>query len=255
MKSTYRKYSAVRAHAGCTGAEMARRVLKENGIYEVNVVPIEGELADHYDPRSRVIRLSGNVYNGSSVAALGVACHEAGHAVQHAQAYVPLTARNAIAPVVNFCSGISWFVLILGIFMQYEFMINLGILLFASAAVFQLITLPVEFNASRQGDFGLKKKRPAERGRAWRNKEGSDGRRHDVRRGAGDLHRQSDPRDITDKKQQEGMTAYETSGLFEMGRVFYGNCNSFLQKEQGSQHRRRFLHRRKRPTPYFIARI
>ena len=148
MKSTYRKYSAVRAHAGCTGAEMARRVLKENGIYEVNVVPIEGELSDHYDPRSRVIRLSGNVYNGSSVAALGVACHEAGHAVQHAQAYVPLTARNAIAPVVNFCSGISWFVLILGIFMQYEFMINLGILLFASAAVFQLITLPVEFNAS-----------------------------------------------------------------------------------------------------------
>lgn len=157
MKSTYRKYSAVRAHAGCTGAEMARRVLKENGIYEVNVVPIEGELSDHYDPRSRVIRLSGNVYNGSSVAALGVACHEAGHAVQHAQAYVPLTARNAIAPVVNFCSGISWFVLILGIFMQYEFMINLGILLFASAAVFQLITLPVEFNASRRAISALRK--------------------------------------------------------------------------------------------------
>ncbi|MBS5571083.1 MAG: zinc metallopeptidase [Clostridiales bacterium] len=130
MKSTYRKYSAVRAHAGCTGAEMARRVLKENGIYEVNVVPIEGELSDHYDPRSRVIRLSGNVYNGSSVAALGVACHEAGHAVQHAQAYVPLTARNAIAPVVNFCSGISWFV---------------------------LITLPVEFNASRRAISALRK--------------------------------------------------------------------------------------------------
>ena len=157
MKSTYRKYSAVRAHAGCTGAEMARRVLKENGIYEVNVVPIEGELSDHYDPRSRVIRLSRNVYDGNSVAALGVACHEAGHAVQHAQAYFPLTARNAIAPVVNFCSGISWFVLILGIFMQYEFMINLGILLFASAAVFQLITLPVEFNAPRRAISALRK--------------------------------------------------------------------------------------------------
>ena len=86
-----------------------------------------------------------------------MACHEAGHAVQHAQAYVPLTARNAIAPVVNFCSGISWFVLILGIFMQYEFMINLGILLFASAAVFQLITLPVEFNASRRAISALRK--------------------------------------------------------------------------------------------------
>ena len=121
------------------------------------VVPIEGELSDHYDPRSRVIRLSRNVYDGNSVAALGVACHEAGHAVQHAQAYFPLTARNEKAPVVNFCSGISWFVLILGIFMQYEFMINLGILLFASAAVFQLITLPVEFNASRRAISALRK--------------------------------------------------------------------------------------------------
>ena len=150
MKSTYRKYSAVMAHSGRTGAEMARHVMTENGIYNVNIVPIEGELSDHYDPRTRVIRLSRSVYEGRSVAALGVACHEAGHAVQHATGYFPLAARNAIAPVVSFCSGISWFVLILGIFMQYDIMINIGILLFASAAIFQFITLPVEFNASRR---------------------------------------------------------------------------------------------------------
>lgn len=156
MRSTYRKYSAVTAHAGRTGAEMAKRVMTENGIYDVNVVLIEGELSDHYDPRTRVIRLSRGVYEGRSVASLGVACHEAGHAVQHAQGYFPLSARNALAPVVSFCSGISWFILILGIFMQYEIMINIGILLFASAAVFQLITLPVEFNASRRAIASLR---------------------------------------------------------------------------------------------------
>ena len=123
----------------------------------MNIVPIEGELSDHYDPRTRVIRLSRSVYEGRSVAALGVACHEAGHAVQHATGYFPLAARNAIAPVVSFCSGISWFVLILGIFMQYDIMINIGILLFASAAIFQFITLPVEFNASRRAIASLRR--------------------------------------------------------------------------------------------------
>jgi len=157
MKSTYRKYSAVMAHSGRTGAEMARHVMTENGIYNVNIVPIEGELSDHYDPRTRVIRLSRSVYEGRSVAALGVACHEAGHAEQHATGYFPLAARNAIAPVVSFCSGISWFVLILGIFMQYDIMINIGILLFASAAIFQFITLPVEFNASRRAIASLRR--------------------------------------------------------------------------------------------------
>ena len=155
-RSTYRKYSGVQTYGGCTGADMARRILRENGISDVNVVPINGELSDHYDPKARVIKLSKNVYDGRSVASLGVASHEAGHAVQHATAYAPLTARNAFAPVAGFCSGISWYVLILGIFMQYELIINIGIILFAAAAVFQLITLPVEFNASRRAISALR---------------------------------------------------------------------------------------------------
>ena len=155
MKSTYHKYSSVRVGTGCTGAEMARRVLSENGIYDVTISVAEGELTDHYDPKSKTIRLSRNVHDGMSVSALGVACHEAGHAVQHAQSYFPLVARNTIVPAVNFCSGISWFVLIIGIFMQYDFMITLGIILFASAAIFQLITLPVEFNASKRAIASL----------------------------------------------------------------------------------------------------
>lgn len=150
MKSTYNKYSSVRVGMGCTGADMAKRVLSENGVYDVAVTVTQGELTDHYDPKTKTIRLSQNVYSGMSVSALGVACHEAGHAVQHAQSYFPLVARNAIVPAVNFCSGISWLVLIIGIFMQFNIFITLGVILFGSAAVFQLITLPVEFNASKR---------------------------------------------------------------------------------------------------------
>ncbi len=156
MKSTYKKFSAVPVRSGVSGAEMAKRVLSENGIYDVGVTVIDGELTDHYDPKAKMIRLSRNVYDGRSVSSVGVACHEAGHAVQHAQAYFPLLARNSIVPLVNFCSGISWFVLFLGMFMGHELLINLGIILFASAAVFQLITLPVEFNASRRAVKALK---------------------------------------------------------------------------------------------------
>lgn len=156
MRSTYKKYSNVYAGAGITGAEMAQRVLREHGVTDVAVISTGGELTDHYDPRSKVIKLSSEVYASRSVSALGVACHEAGHAVQHAQSYFPLVARNAFVPVVNFCSGISWIVLIVGLFMQYDLMINLGIILFATSAVFQFITLPVEFNASRRAVASLK---------------------------------------------------------------------------------------------------
>ena len=156
MRSTYKKYSNVYAGAGITGAEMAQRVLREHGVTDVAVISTGGELTDHYDPRSKVIKLSSEVYGSRSVSALGVACHEAGHAVQHAQSYSPLVARNAFIPVVNFCSGISWIVLIVGLFMQYDLMINLGIILFATSAVFQFITLPVEFNASRRAVASLK---------------------------------------------------------------------------------------------------
>lgn len=156
MRSTYKKYSNIYAGAGITGAEMAQRVLREHGVTDVAVISTGGELTDHYDPRSKVIKLSSEVYGSRSVSALGVACHEAGHAVQHAQSYFPLVARNAFVPVVNFCSGISWIVLIVGLFMQYDLMINLGIILFATSAVFQFITLPVEFNASRRAVASLK---------------------------------------------------------------------------------------------------
>lgn len=156
MKSTYKKYSAVIVGAGVTGAEMAQRVLREQGVTDVVVRETGGDLTDHYDPKNKVIMLSSNVYNGRTVSALGVACHEAGHAVQHADSYFPLVARNAFVPVVNFCSGISWIVLIVGIFMQFEILINLGIVFFATAAVFQLITLPVEFNASKRAIAALR---------------------------------------------------------------------------------------------------
>lgn len=156
MRSTYKKYSNIYAGAGVTGAEMAQRVLSEHGVTDVAVAATEGELTDHYDPKRKVIMLSQEVYHGKSVSALGVACHEAGHAVQHAQSYLPLVARNSFVPVVNFCSGISWFVLIIGIFMQSDLMINLGIILFATAAIFQFITLPVEFNASRRAVASLR---------------------------------------------------------------------------------------------------
>lgn len=156
MRSTYKKYSNVYVGTGITGAEMARKVLHENGIYDVSVSVVSGELSDHYDPRSRVIKLSKAVHDGRSVSALGVACHEAGHALQHSEQYFPLVARNTIVPVVNVCSGISWFVLLIGLFMQSDLMINLGIILFASAAVFQFITLPVELNASKRAVKALR---------------------------------------------------------------------------------------------------
>lgn len=156
MKSTYNKYSNVRIRTGLTGAEMAKRVLSEHGIYDVNISMVDGELTDHYDPKSKTIRLSRNVHDGCSVSSVGVACHEAGHAVQHAQGYFPLVARNSLVPVVNFCSGISWFVIVIGLFMNHEILINLGIILFGTAALFQLITLPVEFNASRRAVASLR---------------------------------------------------------------------------------------------------
>lgn len=157
MKSTYKKYSGVPVRSGLTGADMAGRVLRENGVFNVKIDRISGELSDHYDPKSGVIRLSDGVYSGRSVAALGVACHEAGHAVQHSQSYAPLTLRNSIAPAVSFCSGISWFVLIIGLVMQFPLMIQIGIILFASAALFQFITLPVELNASRRAIAALRR--------------------------------------------------------------------------------------------------
>lgn len=151
VKSAFAKYSQVRTRTGITGAQAAERILRESGIYDVQIQAVAGNLTDHYDPRSKVLRLSESVYGSNSLAAVGVAAHECGHALQHQNSYAPLILRSTLVPVANIGSMSAWPVIILGIFMGYnEFLINLGIILFSAAVLFQLITLPVEFNASRR---------------------------------------------------------------------------------------------------------
>ncbi len=150
VNSTFRKYSQVRSRSGYTGAMAAERILKSAGIYDVRIEHISGNLTDHYDPSNKVLRLSDSVYGQSSVAAVGVAAHECGHAIQHAKGYAPLKIRSAIVPVANFGSKISWPMILLGLFLGSagNTLIQLGILFFSAAVAFQLVTLPVEFNAS-----------------------------------------------------------------------------------------------------------
>lgn len=151
MKSTFGKYSRVRNHSGMTGREAAERILRSAGIHDVQVEHVPGNLTDHYDPRSKVLRLSDATYNSSSVAALGVAAHECGHAIQHDTGYVPLQIRGALVPVVNFGSAIAWPLIIIGLFFSSRssmVFLNLGVLAFSLAVLFQIVTLPVEFNAS-----------------------------------------------------------------------------------------------------------
>ena len=151
MKSTFGKYSRVRNHSGMTGREAAERILRSAGIHDVQVEHVPGNLTDHYDPRSKVLCLSDATYNSSSVAALGVAAHECGHAIQHDTGYVPLQIRGALVPVVNFGSAIAWPLIIIGLLFSSRssmVFLNLGILAFSLAVLFQIVTLPVEFNAS-----------------------------------------------------------------------------------------------------------
>lgn len=151
MNSTFRKYSSMRNHSGITGREAAEQILRRAGIYDVRVEHVAGNLTDHYDPRSKVLRLSDATYNSASVAALGVAAHECGHAIQHNTGYVPLQIRGALVPVVNFGSMIAWPLILLGLFFTSRssgMFLNLGILAFSLAVLFQIVTLPVEFNAS-----------------------------------------------------------------------------------------------------------
>ncbi len=155
LRSTYANYSKVSSRRGVTGAQMAEKVLHDNGIYDIRVETIRGELTDHYSPKEGVIRLSEGVYNSTSVAALGIACHEAGHAVQHSVGYAPLKLRNAIVPITNIGSTMSWPLILLGILFQWPSLVTAGILLFGTVAVFQFITLPVEFNASRRAVLAL----------------------------------------------------------------------------------------------------
>jgi uncharacterized protein len=148
IKSTFNKYLNVRSSTGITGAQAARRILDNNGLDNVPIEVSRGHLTDHYDPRHRVLRLSSDVYYGDSVASIGVAAHEAGHAIQHHESYAPLAIRNSLVPVANIGSNLSWILVILGFVMGAAGLINLGVLLFTAVVLFQIITLPVEFNAS-----------------------------------------------------------------------------------------------------------
>lgn len=148
VKKTYASMSKIRNVRNLTGAEAAIRVLSHYGINNVRVERTSGKLTDHYDPRSNVIRLSPEVYSGTSIASVGIACHEAGHAAQHAQSYAPIKIRNAVLPVANIGSSMGFTIAIIGYFMGLDIIVNIGVILFAAVVVFQLVTLPVEFNAS-----------------------------------------------------------------------------------------------------------
>jgi uncharacterized protein len=155
VKGAYAKYSKVRNMAGVTGAEAARRVLDSQGLNDVPIEPIPGELTDHYDPRKRVLRLSQGVYGVPSIAAIGIAAHEAGHAIQHARAYAPLKARTSMVPLVNIGSNLGFMVLFAGLILQQVGIAWIGVGLFALSTIFALMTLPVEFDASRRAKVAL----------------------------------------------------------------------------------------------------
>lgn len=148
VKSTYKKYARVRSSSGMTGAEVARLILDQNGLHDVKVVESRGVLSDHYNPMTKIVALSSDNYHNSSVAGTAVAAHEVGHAIQHKEAYSFLKFRHALVPVANISSNLSWVFVMIGIFAQLSGALLLGIVLLAAGVVFQIVTLPVEFNAS-----------------------------------------------------------------------------------------------------------
>lgn len=150
VSSTYKKYRTVRTMNGYTGENVARMMLDSAGLYDVPVVETRGELTDHYDPRSRVVRLSTDIFHGSSIAAAGVAAHEVGHAIQHQEKYKPLVLRTSMAVAVNISSQASIFIFMIGLLFSIPMLTNIGIIFFTVAVFYQIITLPVEFNASRR---------------------------------------------------------------------------------------------------------
>jgi uncharacterized protein len=155
VKGNYQKYSQVRNTANVTGAQAARRVLDNSGLQDVQIEQIPGELSDHYDPRHRVLRLSQAVYGVPSIAAIGIAAHEAGHAIQHAKAYRPLQFRSAMVPAVNIGSNLGYIVLFAGLLMSQANIAWVGVILFSLSTLFALVTLPVEFDATRRAKLAL----------------------------------------------------------------------------------------------------
>ncbi|MBN2012405.1 zinc metallopeptidase [candidate division KSB1 bacterium] len=148
VRNTYEKYRNVPSVKGMTGAQVATQILRSNNIYDVDVEQTPGQLSDHYDPRSKTLRLSDEIYSSSSVAALGIAAHEAGHAIQHNTGYAPLQWRHGLFPVASLGSNLALPLFIIGLFMRSGILMDIGIWFFAGAVIFQLVTLPVEFNAS-----------------------------------------------------------------------------------------------------------
>ena len=155
VNATFKKYSKVASRSGLTGAESARRVLAANGVYNVTIEHVSGNLTDHFDPKTNTIRLSDAVYGSNTVAAVGVAAHEAGHAVQHALGYAPMKVRAAIIPVTNIGANISWPLVLIGLLLGSYSLAMLGVIAFGFSTLFQLVTLPVEFNASHRAVAAL----------------------------------------------------------------------------------------------------
>ncbi len=149
VRSTFSKYDKVVSRTGMTGAEAARRLLHAQGIYDVTIQRVSGSLSDHYDPKNKVVRLSDSTYSSTSVAAIGVAAHECGHAMQHEENYIPLSLRSALVPVANFGSRFSMLLIFAGLLFG-QVLIEVGIFMFCAVVLFQVVTLPVEFNASRR---------------------------------------------------------------------------------------------------------
>ncbi len=150
VSGNFKKYSRVSSRKGFTGAEVARLMLDRRGIYDVDVVPVSGNLTDHYDPTKKVVRLSESVYGSSSISAISVAAHEVGHAIQDNEGYAFLRFRSALAPAVSFTSGFVWNLILLGLLFQSMRLINIGIIFFTLTVLFQIVTLPVEINASKR---------------------------------------------------------------------------------------------------------
>ena len=155
VQSAYRRYSAERSSSGYTGVQVARTLLQENGVFDVDVVQGNGQLSDHYDPRKRSIILSPGVYQDTSIAALAIAAHETGHALQHSESYLPLALRNSIAPGIQISSSVAIPLFFAGLLLGLPFLIQIGIYLFSAVVLFQLVTMPVEFDASRRALIAL----------------------------------------------------------------------------------------------------
>ena len=148
VNGSFRKYSRIMARRGIRAEQAAETILRNAGIFDVTIQRVQGNLTDHYDPRSKTLRLSDTVYGSSSVSAIGVAAHECGHAIQHDRGYIPLKLRGFLVPIVNFASRLSIPLILLGLFLGYVGLAHLGVILFSAVLIFQLVTLPVEFNAS-----------------------------------------------------------------------------------------------------------